>query len=140
MVTAALDKRCDLLDLEAVEVDFHRGSSPLEPRLRLFGGQVAAQALVAAGRTVADGAGVERPVHFLHACCLCPGDPKVLILSLVDRIRDGRSFTTRRAAAIQPGEAMFHLLASFRVPEGGVSHQQLLPEAPDPKTCRPGTT
>jgi acyl-CoA thioesterase-2 len=133
-VTAALDELLELLDLESLEIDLYRGVSPLEHRLRVFGGQVAAQALVAAGRTVADGAGAERPVHSLHAYFLRPGDPKIPILYQVDRIRDGRSFTTRRVAGIQQGEAIFHLSASFHVPEEGVSHQQQLPDAPDPET------
>jgi acyl-CoA thioesterase II len=133
-VTAALDELLDLLDLEALEVNLYRGFSPPEHRLRVFGGQVAAQALVAAGRSVGDGTGTERPVHSLHAYFLRPGDPKVPILYQVDRIRDGKSFTTRRVAAIQRGEAIFHLSASFHLPEEGVSHQQLVPDAPDPET------
>jgi acyl-CoA thioesterase-2 len=133
-VTAALDELIDLLDLEPLEVDLYRGFSPHEERLRVFGGQVAAQSLVAAGRTVADGRGVERPVHSLHAYFLRPGDPKIPILYQVDRIRDGRSFTTRRVAAIQRGEAIFHLSASFHVPEDGVSHQEQMPNVPDPET------
>src|SRR6516225_4894854 len=133
-VTAALDELVDLLHLETLEVDLFRGFSPPEQRLRVFGGQVAAQSLVAAGRTVADGAGEERPVHSLHAYFLRPGDPRIPILYQVDRIRDGKSFTTRRVAAIQRGEPVFHLSASFHVPEEGVSHQQQLPEAPDPET------
>jgi acyl-CoA thioesterase-2 len=133
-VTAALDHLVDLLDLETLEVDLYRGFSPDEQRLRVFGGQVAAQALIAAGRTVADGHGSQRPVHSLHAYFLRPGDPKFPILYQVDRIRDGRSFTTRRVAAIQRGEAIFHLSASFHVREEGVSHQSRMPEAPDPET------
>lgn len=133
-MTAALDHLVDLLDLESLEVDLYRGFSPDEQRIRVFGGQVAAQALVAAGRTVADGIGAERPVHSLHAYFLRPGDPKTPILYQVDRIRDGRSFTTRRVAAIQKGEAIFHLSASFHVHEDGVSHQSPMPEAPDPET------
>lgn len=133
-VTAALDNLVDLLDLESLEVDLYRGFSPDEHRIRVFGGQVAAQALVAAGRTVADGTGTERPVHSLHAYFLRPGDPKIPILYQVDRIRDGRSFTTRRVAAIQRGEAIFHLSASFHVHEDGVSHQSQMPEVPDPET------
>jgi acyl-CoA thioesterase-2 len=73
-------------------------------------------------------------VHSLHAYFLRPGDPKIPILYQVDRIRDGRSFTTRRVAGIQRGEAIFHLSASFHVPEAGVSHQQHAPDAPDPET------
>jgi acyl-CoA thioesterase-2 len=133
-VTAALDDLLQLLDLEGIDVDLYRGVSPAEERLRVFGGQVAAQALVAAGRTVADGVGAERPVHSLHAYFLRPGDPKIPIIYQVDRIRDGKSFTTRRVAAIQRGEAIFHLSASFHVPEEGVSHQQPVPDVPDPET------
>lgn len=133
-MTAALDQLVDLLDLEPLEVNLYRGFSPNEERLRVFGGQVAAQALVAAGRTVADGRGVERPVHSLHAYFLRPGDPKIPIIYEVDRIRDGRSFTTRRVAAIQRGEAVFHLSASFHVPESGASHQEPMPNVPDPET------
>jgi acyl-CoA thioesterase-2 len=133
-VTAALDELVELLDLEPLEVDLYRGVSPHEERLRVFGGQVAAQSLVAAGRTVADGRGVERPVHSLHAYFLRPGDPKVPILYQVDRIRDGRSFTTRRVAAVQRGEPIFHLSASFHVPEEGVTHQEQMPQVPDPET------
>jgi acyl-CoA thioesterase-2 len=133
-VTAALDELLSLLDLEPLEVDLYRGVSPDDAGLRVFGGQVAAQSLVAAGRTVADGSGVERPVHSLHAYFLRPGDPKIPILYQVDRIRDGRSFTTRRVAAVQRGEPVFHLSASFHAPEDGVSHQLQMPGVPDPET------
>jgi acyl-CoA thioesterase-2 len=133
-VTAALDALVDLLDLETLEVNLYRGFSPDEERLRVFGGQVAAQALIAAGRTVGDGRGRDRPVHSLHAYFLRPGDPRIPIIYQVDRIRDGRSFTTRRVAAIQHGEAIFHLSASFHVHEEGVSHQSPMPEVPDPET------
>ena len=133
-MTAALDELVDLLDLETLDVDLYRGVSPNEERIRVFGGQVAAQSLIAAGRTVADGRGVERPVHSLHAYFLRPGDPKIPILYQVDRIRDGRSFTTRRVAAMQRGEAIFHLSASFHVPEQGVAHQEPMPQVPDPET------
>ena len=133
-MTPALDELVDLLDLEPLEVDLYRGVSPNEERLRVFGGQVAAQSLIAAGRTVADGRGEERPVHSLHAYFLRPGDPKIPILYRVDRIRDGRSFTTRRVAAVQRGEPIFHLSASFHAPEGGVTHQEQMPHVPDPET------
>jgi acyl-CoA thioesterase-2 len=133
-VTDALDDLCRLLDLERIETDIFRGHSPHEERIRVFGGQVAGQALIAAGRTVADGHGVERPVHSLHAYFLRPGDPRVPIIYQVDRIRDGRSFNTRRVAAIQGGEPIFHLSASFHGPEAGVSHQEQMPTVPDPET------
>jgi acyl-CoA thioesterase II len=119
MSQAAVDALCELLDLEAIEVNIFRGVSPDEDRQRVFGGQVAGQALVAAARTVDP----DRAVHSLHAYFLRPGDPNVPILYDVDRIRDGRSFTTRRVVAIQHGKAIFNLAASFHVHEEGFDHQ-----------------
>jgi acyl-CoA thioesterase II len=119
----------DILNLERLEVDLFRGNSPNEELQRVFGGQVAGQALVAAGRTVPG----ERNVHSLHAYFLRPGDPEVPIIYLVDRIRDGRSFTTRRVVAIQHGKAIFTLSASFQVPEAGGEHQFPMPKAPVPE-------
>jgi acyl-CoA thioesterase II len=119
----------DILNLERLEVDLFRGNSPNEELQRVFGGQVAGQALVAAGRTVPG----ERNVHSLHAYFLRPGDPEVPIIYLVDRIRDGRSFTTRRVVAIQHGRAIFTLSASFQVPEAGGEHQSPMPKAPAPE-------
>src|SRR5439155_8968411 len=106
-----------------------RGVSPDEQRQRVFGGQVAGQALVAAARTVdaEDGR-----VNSLHAYFLRPGDPTIPILYDVDRIRDGRSFTTRRVVAIQHGRAIFNLAASFHASEEGLDHQVPMPEVPDP--------
>jgi acyl-CoA thioesterase-2 len=124
----ALDELLALLELEALEVNLFRGLSPHEDRQRVFGGQVAAQALVAAGRTVGD----DRPVHSLHAYFLRPGDPNVPIVYEVDRIRDGKSFTTRRVVAIQHGRAIFNLAASFQVVENGPDHQMPMPSVPDP--------
>jgi acyl-CoA thioesterase II len=124
----ALDELLALLELEALEVNLFRGLSPHEDRQRVFGGQVAAQALVAAGRTVGD----DRPVHSLHAYFLRPGDPNVPIVYEVDRIRDGRSFTTRRVVAIQHGKAIFNLAASFQIVESGPDHQMPMPAVPDP--------
>jgi acyl-CoA thioesterase-2 len=94
----------------------------------VFGGQVAAQALVAAGRTV----GEDRPVHSLHAYFLRPGDPNIPIVYEVDRIRDGKSFTTRRVVAIQHGRAIFNLAASFQIVESGPDHQLPMPTVPRP--------
>ena len=125
---SALDDLVALLDLEAIEVNIFRGRSPDDKRQRVFGGQVAGQALVAAGRTVDAG----RAVHSLHAYFLRPGDPSVPILYEVDRIRDGRSFTTRRVVAIQHGRAIFNLAASFHGAEEGFDHQLPMPSAPDP--------
>src|ERR1700704_2711826 len=124
----ALDELLALLELEALEVNLFRGLSPHEARQRVFGGQVAAQALVAAGRTV----GEDRPVHSLHAYFLRPGDPNIPIVYDVDRIRDGKSFTTRRVVAIQHGRAIFNLAASFQIVENGPDHQMPMPTAPGP--------
>ncbi|HZR15250.1 MAG TPA: acyl-CoA thioesterase II [Acidimicrobiia bacterium] len=126
----ALDDLISLLELEPLEVNLFRGLSPDEDRQRVFGGQVAAQALVAAGRTVEP----DRPVHSLHSYFLRPGDPTVPIVYEVDRIRDGRSFTTRRVVAIQHGRAIFNLSASFQVEETGPEHQDPMPDVPDPET------
>ena len=134
-MSEALDFLVDLLDLESIEVNIFRGVSPNEERQRVFGGQVAAQSLMAAGRTVETG----RP-HSLHAYFLRPGDPSVPILYEVDRIRDGRSFTTRRVVAIQHGRAIFHLSASFHADEVGLTHQFPMPEVPDPQTLDSLTT
>ena len=124
----ALDELLALLELETLEVNLFRGLSPHEDRQRVFGGQVAAQALVAAGRTVSE----DRPVHSLHAYFLRPGDPNIPIVYEVDRIRDGKSFTTRRVVAIQHGRAIFNLAASFQIVEPGPDHQMAMPEVPDP--------
>ena len=126
----ALDGLLELLDLEPIEVNIFRGRSPDEERQRVFGGQVAGQALVAAGRTV----DADRRVHSLHAYFLRPGDPHIPILYEVDRIRDGRSFTTRRVVAIQHGQAIFHLSASFHLDEPGFDHHDPMPEVPRPET------
>ncbi len=128
-MSEALDFLVDLLDLESIEVNIFRGVSPDEDRQRVFGGQVAAQSLMAAGRTVESG----RP-HSLHAYFLRPGDPSVPILYEVDRIRDGRSFTTRLVVAIQHGRAIFNMSASFHVDEPGLSHQIPMPDVPPPES------
>jgi acyl-CoA thioesterase-2 len=129
---SALDDLIALLDLENIEVNIFRGFSPPERQVRVFGGQVAGQALVAAARTVDRGM-----VHSLHAYFLRPGDPTVPILYEVDRIRDGRSFTTRRVVAIQKGQAIFNLQASFHVPEPGLEHQlPMAPGLPAPETLK----
>jgi acyl-CoA thioesterase II len=128
-VQDAVDDLIRLLDLEAIEVNIFRGRSPDVKRQRVFGGQVAGQALVAAGRTVED----RYSVHSLHAYFLRPGDPSIPILYEVDRIRDGRSFVTRRVVAIQHGRAIFNLAASFHVAEQGLDHQAAMPtDLPDP--------
>jgi acyl-CoA thioesterase-2 len=129
-VTKALDAVVELLDLEQIELDIFRGRSPeSERRQRVFGGQVAGQALVAAGRTVPD----DRPVHSLQAYFIRPGDPSVPLIYLVDRVRDGRSFTTRRVSAVQHGKTIFTLSASFHLREEGVSHARPMPKVTPPE-------
>ncbi|GAA3395399.1 acyl-CoA thioesterase II [Streptomyces roseoviridis] len=126
----ALDDLLALLDLERIERDIFRGESRSALVPRVFGGQVAAQALVAAGRTVPG----DRLAHSLHAYFLRPGDPGAPIVYTVDRIRDGRSFTTRRVVAVQHGQPVFHLSASFQTYEEGLEHQAEMPPAPDPES------
>jgi acyl-CoA thioesterase-2 len=120
----AVDRMMELLDLEQIEVNIFRGRSPDEDRQRVFGGQVAGQALVAATRTVTE----DYLVHSLHSYFLRPGDPHHPILYEVDRSRDGHSFTTRRAVAIQHGKPIFGLSASFHLPEDGFDHQFPMPD------------
>ncbi|MFJ9560588.1 acyl-CoA thioesterase [Streptomyces fuscichromogenes] len=124
----ALSDLLDLLDLEQIEENIFRGQSRSAVVPRVFGGQVAAQALVAAGRTVP----ADRLAHSLHAYFLRPGDPGAPIVYTVERIRDGRSFTTRRAVAVQHGRPIFALSASFQLDEEGLDHQAPMPLAPDP--------
>ncbi|WP_134668522.1 MULTISPECIES: acyl-CoA thioesterase II [unclassified Amycolatopsis] len=126
-----LDKLVALLDLEKIEENIYRGVSPAHSSVRVFGGQVAGQALVAAGRTVPE----ERRVHSLHAYFIRGGDPSVPIVYEVDRIRDGRSFTTRRVVAVQHGKAIFSLSASFQKDEPGIDHAETMPpDVPDPES------
>jgi len=133
-MSEALDRVVDLLNLEQIEVDIFRGRSPEgERRQRVFGGQVAGQALVAAGRTVPE----DRPVHSLHAYFIRPGDPTVPLIYLVERVRDGRSFTTRRVTTIQHGKTIFTLSASFHRREPGVEHADPMPEVPPPDEIPP---
>ena len=114
-----------ILDLEPLDVNLFRGRSPQVGWQRVFGGQVIGQALVAATRTVEG-----RPPHSMHAYFLLPGDPKVPIIYDVDRIRDGKSFTTRRVVAIQHGQAIFSMSVSFHNDETGFDHQAKMPDVP----------
>jgi acyl-CoA thioesterase-2 len=132
-VTESLDGLLGLLDLEQVEVDLFRGRSPDVDLQRVFGGQVASQALVAAGRTAPPG----RPVHSLHAYFIRPGDPAVPLIYSVERVRDGRSFTTRRVSAIQHGRTIFAMSASFHRPEPGPEHADPMPSVPPPDEVEP---
>ena len=113
------------LTLEPIEVNLFRGFSPPTPWPRIFGGQVIAQALMAAYQTVQG-----RTCHSLHAYFIRPGDPKAPVLYQVERARDGKSFTTRRVAAIQHGEQIFNFAASFQIEEEGFDHQFAMPPVP----------
>jgi acyl-CoA thioesterase-2 len=125
----AVKNLLDILDLEALEHNLFRGRSPQDGWQRVFGGQVIGQALVAASRTVEP----DRKAHSLHAYFLRPGDPGVPIIYEVDRIRDGKSFTTRRVVAIQHGHAIFSMSASFQTEEEGLDHQLPAPKVPPPE-------
>lgn len=122
-----------LLDLEPLEVNIYRGRNRDVGTGRVFGGQVFAQALVAARRTVEG----EREAHSVHGYFILPGDLTAPIVYFVDRLRDGNSFTTRRVTAIQHGQAIFNLSASFHVSEPGLEHQQEMPEAVSPEDLAP---
>jgi acyl-CoA thioesterase II len=119
----------EILDLEQLEHNLYRGRSPQVGWQRVFGGQVIGQSLVAATRTVDGG----RAAHSLHAYFMREGDPAVPIIYEVDRIRDGKSFSTRRVIAIQHGAAIFSLSASFQLEEPGLDHQIEIPKVPQPE-------
>lgn len=126
----AMDVLLDILDLERLEETLFRGESPKVGWQRVFGGQVIAQALVAATRTV----GADRVVHSLHAYFVLPGDPAVPIVYDVERIRDGGTFATRRVVALQHGKPIFFMTASFQVEEEGFQHQAPMPEVAPPES------
>jgi acyl-CoA thioesterase-2 len=127
-MSTAVQTMLDVLNLEQLEVNLFRGRSPQDRWQRVFGGQVIGQALVAACRTVEG-----RSPHSMHAYFLIGGDPKVPIIYEVDRIRDGKSFTTRRVVAIQHGQAIFTLMVSFHNDEAGLEHQAEMPNVPPPE-------
>lgn len=118
-----------LLDLEQLDLDLYRGQQPATDRQRTFGGQVAAQALMAGLRTVDD----DLAVHSLHSYFLRPGDPATPIIYDVERLRDGRSFSTRRIVARQHGHGIFFMIASFQHHEKGFEHQDRMPVVPPPE-------
>ena len=120
----------DTLSLEPIEVNLFRGVDK-DGRGRIFGGLVIAQALLAAYKTVEN-----RVCHSLHCYFIRPGDPAVPILYDVDRSRDGKTFTTRRVTAIQHGQQIFNLAASFQVPEDGLEHQDTMPDLPGPEALK----
>ncbi|MCP4006405.1 MAG: acyl-CoA thioesterase II [bacterium] len=129
-VSQTLSDLIGLLELEKIDQNIFRGENETASRTRLFGGQVAAQSLAAAGRTIED-----LYAHSLHAYFLRPGDTEVPVLYTVDRIRDGRSFATRRVVAIQNGKAIFNMAVSFHKEETGYEHQQIeMPDVPDPES------
>ncbi|MEM6536020.1 MAG: acyl-CoA thioesterase II, partial [Pseudomonadota bacterium] len=125
------------LDLDRLEIDLFRGVSPdNQISVRVFGGQVIAQALVAAYKTVDLN---ERTCHSLHGYFMRPGDPSIPIIYEVDRARDGGSFATRRVVAIQHGKQIFNLAASFHRQEDSWSHQHDMPDVPAPETLKSRT-
>jgi acyl-CoA thioesterase-2 len=123
----------ELLALEQLDVDLYRGRQPNTERQRIFGGQVASQAILAAVRSVPE----ELVVHSVHSYFLRPGDPSVPIIYDVERIRDGRSFCTRRVLARQHGRPIYHLTASLQRPEEGLSHQDRMPDVIPPELAMP---
>jgi acyl-CoA thioesterase-2 len=127
------DELLALLDLETIDDDLFRGAQMPTTRPVVFGGQVAAQALVAASRTV------EAPyaVHSLHSYFLQPGDPGAPTIYDVENLRDGRSFVTRRVIALQHGRPIYAQTLSFHKDESGYEHQEPMPEVPSPEEGRP---
>ncbi|MCH1598705.1 MAG: acyl-CoA thioesterase II [Pseudomonadales bacterium] len=123
-----LNKIIETLDLEEIELNHYLATSPNEGWQRVYGGQVIGQALVAASRTVS----TDRSAHSLHGYFLRAGDTDIPILYKVDRIRDGKSFTTRRVVAVQRGQAIFTMSISFQVDEEGLTHQFDMPDVPSP--------
>ncbi len=128
-MTVSAASLVELLDLERIDTTLFRGRQPDTDRQRVFGGQVAAQALVAGIRTVAP----EFGVHSLHSYFLLPGDTAVPIVYDVEQLRDGRSFATRRVVARQHGRPIYFQTASFHRAEEGLEHQDRMPEVPEPE-------
>ncbi len=127
-MTEAEQNLLDLLNIERLELDLFRGvGSGGETPTRIYGGQVIAQALSAAYRTVED-----RLCHSLHAYFIRPGDPSIPVIYQVDRARDGGSFTTRRVVAIQHGKQILNMSASFHVGDEGWDYQHDMPQVGDP--------
>jgi acyl-CoA thioesterase-2 len=129
-MSAKTDLLLDLLDLEPIEENIYRGRNRELGSGRVFGGQVLAQALIAARHTV----GEDREAHSLHGYFILPGDVAQPIVYFVDPLRDGKSFTTRQVSGIQKGHAIFSMAASFQVAESGVEHQSEMPDVAAPET------
>lgn len=132
MSTSVVSELINLLQLERLEDDLYRGQSRDIGTKYVFGGQVLGQALSAAQRTV-----IARTVHSLHAYFLRAGDVEAPIVYHVERPRDGKSFSTRQVTAIQHGQQIFGLAASFQIEERGVEHQLSMPEVPQPEDIEP---
>src|SRR5690606_24165281 len=132
-VSYTVEDLLKLFDLEQIEYNIYRGRNRDIGSGRVFGGQVLAQALVAARRTIEE----DRDAHSVHGYFILPGDRKAPIVYFVDRLRDGKSFTTRRITAIQHGRAIFNMSASFQVREPGREHQIEAPDAAPPESLRP---
>lgn len=131
---ASTNELVDLLQIEQLEVNLFRGGQPQDTRLkRVFGGQVAGQAVMAAQRTVMD----DKVLHSLHVYFVLGGDPHVPIIYDVENVRDGRSFATRRVSARQHGEVIFYMTASFHREEKGWEHQNVLSPTPGPDEATP---
>ena len=128
---ASVEELMALLDLEAIEDNLFRGRQPATRLQRVFGGQVAAHALVAADRTVPS----QYHVHSLHSYFLRPGDTSVPIVYDVENVREGRSFATRRVIARQHGRPIFSMTLNFQIPEQGLDHQDEMPEVAPPEDC-----
>ncbi len=129
-MSAGLNELLRTLDLEVIETNLFRGSSPDVGWQRVFGGQVICQALMAAHKTIAAG----RTAHSLHGYFMRPGDPKIPIVYDVIRDRDGGSFSTRRVVAIQHGAPIFSMTLSFHASEAGFEHAATMPDVPMPET------
>src|SRR5688572_17894923 len=132
VMTYNIEDLLQVLDLEPIEFNIYRGNHRDIGSGRVFGGQVLAQALVAAQRTVDE----ERVAHSLHGYFILPGDLTIPIIYFVDRLRDGKSFTTRQVTAIQHGRAIFNMSISFHVREAGLEHQSPMPAVPPPESLR----
>lgn len=128
-MSTVLRELVERLSLEAIEENLFRGNSQDLGLRQLFGGQVLGQALSAACQTIDD----DRQTHSLHGYFLRPGDASMPVVYQVDRVRDGRSFSTRRVTAIQKGQPIFTCIASFQPHEQGLEHQSAMPDVPGPE-------
>lgn len=131
VIDGAVGDLLRILDLEEIDRDLFRGAPSPNDRGRAFGGNVAAQAVIAAIRS----ADPDYHLHSLHSYFLHPGDPHEAIVYDVERLRDGRSFQTRRVAARQHGRAIYFLTGNFQILEDGPEHQDLMPSVPPPEKC-----